>query len=77
MFSIHICVCIYTRTILVFILKNTVTSLGINMGEGREEHKMLIPFDPVISLLGNATPRNIFNRGNKFHVQRRSLPHCL
>ena len=62
MFSIYICVCIYIYIYMhyIFILKNSVTSLGINMGEGREEHKMLIPFDPVISLLG-MQPREIYS----------------
>ena len=59
-FYTYICVYIYIHTILVFILKNTVTSLGINTGEGREEHKMLIPFDPVISLLG-MQPQEIYS----------------
>lgn len=58
----YICVYIYLYicTILVFILKNSVTSLRVNMGEGREECKMFLPFDPVISLLG-MQPQEIYS----------------
>lgn len=62
MFSIHIYVCIYTRTILVFILKNTVTSLGINMEKGEREYKCSYPLTPVISLLGMQLKKYIQQR---------------
>ena len=77
MFPICVCVCVCVCVCTIrYILKNSITSLGINMGEGREEHKMLIPFDPVISLLG-MQPQEIYSTEEMFHVQRCSLQHCL